>query len=599
MARTKQRTRLQDFIVTSGDEVHGEDGSTPVALIVRGGEDLSPGPGASGEFRGGDGTAGGTGEFRGGDGSSTAGGPGLFRGGDGVTMGGLGEFRAGNATAGPGGAALFSAGDGTVGGPLSLSAGDGSVGDGGDLSVIAGNGVSIGGDVAVVAGDGATAGSLALTAGTGASLGGPVSLAGGDNTGTSGDGGTITVTPGSATHASGIGDGGSLVLSKGTAAGSGSDGSIVIDYATWPAADGTSGQVLSTDGAGNLSWITGGGGGGESLAATLAIGNTTGGTDIEVTSGDAIQLSNTGGSIDDSSGTVTITTPAEDGITIVSTYALGSSPIVLDTTAGTGDITLSPGGDIALDYGTWPSADGTSGQVLTTDGAGTLSWTTPGGGVSDLQGAYDGGNTVVTTPTGGDFDVSGSEAVSLDSSSASNFTVDGADLTLSTTTSGDVNVSSAAIVDVDGAGVSIDATGAFSIDGGDTSNVSVTGADLTISTITTGNVFVTGADDVRISGGSSGFIGLDGPTDRDGTGFKFGTLGPVPALAASNPIMFTTAFPSGPALVITVTIQDTAAVPPGTPPPPYWVHSVGPSGFTVEFATLPSSTHVIHWTARQ
>lgn len=83
MARTKQRTRLQDFIVTSGDEVHGEDGPAPVALVVRGGEDLGSSPGAGGEFRGGDGTTGATGEFRGGDGSTGAGGAGLFRGGGG------------------------------------------------------------------------------------------------------------------------------------------------------------------------------------------------------------------------------------------------------------------------------------------------------------------------------------------------------------------------------------------------------------------------------------------------------------------------------------------------------------------------------------
>ncbi len=32
-------------------------------------------------------------------------------------------------------------------------------------------------------------------------------------------------------------------------------GQVVIDDSTWPASDGTTGQILSTDGVGNLSWI--------------------------------------------------------------------------------------------------------------------------------------------------------------------------------------------------------------------------------------------------------------------------------------------------------------------------------------------------------
>jgi len=56
MARTKQRTRLQDFIVTSGDVVRGEDGTAPTDLLVRGGESDGTALGASLEARGGDGT---------------------------------------------------------------------------------------------------------------------------------------------------------------------------------------------------------------------------------------------------------------------------------------------------------------------------------------------------------------------------------------------------------------------------------------------------------------------------------------------------------------------------------------------------------------
>lgn len=41
---------------------------------------------------------------------------------------------------------------------------------------------------------------------------------------------------------------------------------------TLPSADGTSGQVLSTNGSGVLSWATAGGGGGETLSPFLLMG---------------------------------------------------------------------------------------------------------------------------------------------------------------------------------------------------------------------------------------------------------------------------------------------------------------------------------------
>jgi hypothetical protein len=66
-----------------------------------------------------------------------------------------------------------------------------------------------------------------------ASAGSALTLAGGAGVGTDKDGGTITLTPGAAT-------------------GSGTKGSLVLDYSTYPAADTTG--VLTSDGAGGLSW---------------------------------------------------------------------------------------------------------------------------------------------------------------------------------------------------------------------------------------------------------------------------------------------------------------------------------------------------------
>ena len=83
--------------------------------------------------------------------------------------------------------------------------------------------------------------------------------------------------------------------------------------------------------------ILGGGGGGETLAATLLLGNTTGGTDILVSTGDSI---------------------------------IGVTDLVLDPGAGGGD-------NVIIDGLTWPFADGTAGQALITNGAGILSFGDP------------------------------------------------------------------------------------------------------------------------------------------------------------------------------------------------------------------------------
>ncbi len=103
-------------------------------------------------------------------------------------------------------------------------------------------------------------------------------------------------------------------------------GSVVIDGLSHPQADGTTGQFLKTDGAGQLSFAT---------VATDVLGDT------------SPQL---GGSLD------------VNGQSIVS--------------VSNGDITITPHGtgSIILDGLTHPQADGTNGQVLKTNGSGTLSF---------------------------------------------------------------------------------------------------------------------------------------------------------------------------------------------------------------------------------
>ena len=103
-------------------------------------------------------------------------------------------------------------------------------------------------------------------------------------------------------------------------------GDVILDGLKYPQADGTTGQFLKTDGVGQLSFAT---------VASDVLGDT------------SPQL---GGSLD------------VNGQSIVS--------------VSNGNITITPdgSGSIILDGLSHPQADGTNGQVLKTDGSGTLSF---------------------------------------------------------------------------------------------------------------------------------------------------------------------------------------------------------------------------------
>jgi len=66
----------------------------------------------------------------------------------------------------------------------------------------------------------------------------------------------------------------------------------------------------------------------------------------------------------------------------------GTGTNIISTDAST-DLFISPGGNLILDNITWPTSDGTSGQVITTDGNGNLQFTTvSGGGTSPVTSVF-------------------------------------------------------------------------------------------------------------------------------------------------------------------------------------------------------------------
>lgn len=132
---------------------------------------------------------------------------------------------------------------------------------------------------------------------------------------------------------------------------------------------GSGGQVLSTDGTGNLYWATGGGGG----------NGTPGGTN------QAVQFNNGG----DFGGVTTFTFDSGSGLLTVPS-------IKSNTTAnfqGASSVNLGNVGNLHI-------AGGINGYVLATDGSGNLSWSAGGGGGNGIPG---GSNTQVQFNNDGTF----------------------------------------------------------------------------------------------------------------------------------------------------------------------------------------------------
>ena len=213
--------------------------------------------------------------------------------------------------------------------------------------------------------------------------------------------------------------------------------------------------------AGNVVTIDAGDGGGANDGGAVTLtggesgaGATGNGGNVNLTAGGAL-------STDGDGGTIALTVGANTGTGVqgfvdISGVNLEGEALVQLTTTGVGGDSVQffvgdsdPNTVVTGLAGSLFMRDTATGGILYVNestGSGTV-WSavaTAANGVLTLQNAYIGGNTIVTSGGEGPFDVSGTETISLDSTSASNFTTTGATLTLSTVTSGTVDITSAA-----------------------------------------------------------------------------------------------------------------------------------------------------------
>ena len=151
----------------------------------------------------------------------------------------------------------------------------------------------------------------------------------------------------------------------------GGSGAVVLDGLTWPTADGTNNQVIKTNGSGALSFVAAG----TSLSADSSPQLS---ANLDFNTYNALFDNNTG--IKDESGNEQLmfgTTASAVNYIKLSNAATGNNPTFLASGDDTNiSMTFTPKGTGAIKLSgiAYPVADGTSGQVIVTNGSGTLSF---------------------------------------------------------------------------------------------------------------------------------------------------------------------------------------------------------------------------------
>ena len=187
-----------------------------------------------------------------------------------------------------------------------------------------------------------------------------------------------------------------------------------------PAGYGTSGQALTTDGAGVLSWTTISGGGGGGTSYTISAETATGGVNLRLTGGDA--------STDDvklqAGDNVTITRNDANTITIASTGGGGSSGPVVETSQTITTPYIITSGKNALSVGPVTIAAGASITILPGQRwlvAGDTGMSSSVGGVGGASGTVQ---SVATGAglTGGPITTTGTISLATSGVTAGNYT---------------------------------------------------------------------------------------------------------------------------------------------------------------------------------
>lgn len=178
-------------------------------------------------------------------------------------------------------------------------------------------------------------------------------------------------------------------------------GNVVLDGIKYPQADGTGGQVLQTNGAGQLSFATVGGSGTVTEVTTNAPLSVTSGTttpDLTITQA-TTSVDGYLTSTDWNTFNNKLSSVSGDPLPILSGNLDVNGNSIVSGAGGNISITPDTTGSVILDGISYPQADGTIDQVLKTDGAGQLSFTSQTSGTVTSVGGTGTVNGLTLTGT--------------------------------------------------------------------------------------------------------------------------------------------------------------------------------------------------------